>query len=333
MTPSISSSSLVLNPVIEGPVSGTPICWVGGKWTRISGYGLTIATQGLHYGTGVFEGIRAYWSERDGCAYVVRLSEHIDRLFESCRLVRIDPGVTAVEIRDIVLEIVERNGYQGDLYIRPIAFKSRLAAGTPFGVGLDGVEDLAAVYATPMPAKKELGSIRCGVSRWRRVPGDCIPARAKITGSYVNIALAVDEARSAGLDDAILLNTRGTVSEASTANVFVVSQGELVTPTLDCDVLGGQTRACVLELGADLGIPTVERPVDVSELDTAEEIFLTGTACEVTAVVEINGRSVGAGRPGPTTKAIFEAYRLSVHRDGDLHHSWTTKVRLGSHSI
>jgi branched-chain amino acid aminotransferase len=318
------------HPTITGPTSATPVCWAGGAWTSLSRYGLTIATQGLHYGTGVFEGIRAYWSERDTCAYVVRLTEHVTRLLESCRLVRIDIGLTAAEVRDIVLGVVERNAFPGDLYIRPLAFKSRLAPGTPFGVGLDGVEELFAVYATPMPSREELAGVRCGVSSWRRVPGDCIPARAKISGSYVNVALAVDEARTAGFDDAILLNTRGTVAEASTANVFVVSRDALLTPSLDCDILEGQTRACVLEIAADLGMATSERPLAVSELYSADEVFLTGTGCEIVSVEAINGRPVGDGGPRPAATRIFDAYRAAVRRDGDRHdrEQWTTKVVL-----
>ncbi|MGJ7908015.1 aminotransferase class IV [Actinopolyspora sp. H202] len=315
--------------MITGPASPTPVCWVNGSWTSMSEYGLTVATQGLHYGTGVFEGIRAYWSEQDTCAYIARLPEHVARLLESCRLVRIDLGLTASEIQDVIMELVERNAFSGDLYIRPVAFKSRLGPGTPFGVGLNGVEDLFAVYATPMPRRERLATLRCGVSSWRRTPSDCVPARAKITGSYVNVALAVDEARAAGLDDAILLNTGGTVSEASTTNVFAVSRGVLVTPSLDSDILAGQTRACVLEIAGDLGMTTTERPLTVSELYTADEVFLTGTGHEVVAVGEINGRPIGDGSPGPTTAEIFDTYRSAVLREvAGHHHDWTTKVLL-----
>ncbi|OFV78034.1 branched-chain amino acid transaminase [Rhodococcus erythropolis] len=327
MTSSNAEVSTSTNRKIVGPTSRTPICWIDGQWTAISDFGLTIATQGLHYGTGVFEGIRAYWKEQDACAYVVRIEEHINRFLDSCQLVRIDPGVTATEMRQIILEVVERNEFLGDLYIRPIAFKSQLAAGAPFGVGLAEVEDRMAVYATPMPSRKRLNRIRCSISGWRRIPGDCIPARAKITGSYVNVALAVDEARAAGYDDAILLNTRGTVAEASTANVFVVSRGKLATPSLDCDVLEGQTRACILELAVELGIFAEERPVSVSELYTADEIFITGTACEVTSVIEINGRAVKTGKPGPVTEYMFDTYRSIVTRTVGDHQEWTEQVR------
>lgn len=327
----MTAAAADVRPAIVGPTSRTPICWADGAWTELSRFGLTAATQGLHYGTGVFEGIRAYWSERDGCAYVVRLAEHVTRLLESCRLMRIDVGLTAAELRDIIVGLVERNRFPGDLYIRPLAFKSRLAPETPFGVGLHGVQDLFVAYATPMPGREQVSSLRCGVSSWRRVPGDCIPARAKVTGGYANVALAVDEARAAGFEDAILLNTRGTVAEASTANVFVVTGERLLTPSLDCDVLAGQTRACVFAIAADLNLAVAERPLSVSELYTADEVFLTGTGREIAAVVEIGGRPVGDGGPGPLTTRVFDRYRAAVHRDpgGPGYDAWTTKVLLG----
>lgn len=323
MTNSAQSST---PQVINGPQSPTPVCWVDGSWRSLSDYGLTIASQGLHYGTGVFEGIRAYWSNTDESSYIVRIPEHVNRLLESCRILRIDLGMTASEIHDLIVEAVKRNSFPGDLYIRPIAFKSKLEPGTPFGVGLSGVEGTFAVYATPMPSQEHIATVACGVSSWRRTPDHCIPSRAKITGSYVNVALAVDEARAAGFDDAILLNTHGTVAEASTANIFVVSRGRLTTPSLDCDILQGQTRACVIEIANDLGLTVQERRLAVSELYTADEVFLTGTGCEVVAVREINGRLIGDGRPGAVTETIFGRYRAAVRRESQYHHEWTTKV-------
>jgi branched-chain amino acid aminotransferase len=324
MTPPQTIESSTRAVIITGPTSHTPHCWIAGEWTTLDDHAITVATQGLHYGTGVFEGIRAYWTPRDSCVYVVRLAEHVNRLLDSCQLMRIDLGLTADDLCDIVIETVERNAFRGDLYIRSVAFKSKLSPGTPFGVGLDGVEDHVAVYATPMPSASQLRSIRCAVSGWRRIPSDCLPARAKVTGAYANLALAVDEARAAGYDDAILLNTRGKVAEASTANVFTVSRDMLATPSLDCDILAGQTRACILELAAYLGIPVAQHPIDLAELLTADEVFTTGTGSEISAVVQINGRAIGTGMPGPTTQALFDNYRARVHRDVDQHLAWTT---------
>lgn len=311
-----------------GPHSPVPCCWVDGRWTTVTQTGLTVATQALHYGTGVFEGIRSYWNATRDVSYLLRLDDHVDRFLRGCRLLRIDPKISAPELSDLIVALVERSGCRDDLYIRPLALKSRLAPGTPFGVGLSGVEDLVAVYAVPMPSRATLQSIRCSISSWRRVPGAAVPPQAKITGSYVNVALAVDEARAAGFDEAIMLNMAGTVAEASTSNVFALHGDTLTTPSRDSDILAGITRDCVLELTrAYLDVEVREAPLPVADLLVADEVFLCATGRELVAVTDISGRAIGTGAPGPVTTELFARYRAAVQGTDDSHSHWNTAAQ------
>ncbi|MGC7102841.1 aminotransferase class IV [Amycolatopsis lurida] len=318
--------ALAPDPLL-GPGSPVSCCWVDGRWTTVPQAGLTVATQALHYGTGVFEGIRAYWNAQRDVSYLFRLSDHVDRFLRGCRLLRIDPKVSAAELRDVIVALVERSGFRGDLYLRPLALKSRLAPGTPFGVGLSGVEDLVAVYAVPMPSRATLRTVSCSISSWRRVPSAAVPPQAKLTGSYVNVALAVDEARAAGFDEAIMLNTGGTVAEASTSNVFALHGNTLTTPSRDSDILPGITRDCVLELTRAYSAAEVrEAPLPVPDLLMADEVFLSGTGGELVAVTGIGGRAIGTGAPGPVTAELFTRYRAAVLGTDDAHAHWNTAV-------
>lgn len=326
MTPAVDHLS---QDALLGPTSPVNLCWVNGRWTDLSRAGLTLATQALHYGTGVFEGIRSYWNASESAPYLLRLDDHIHRFLDGCRLLRIDPGQSASGLRDVVVELIERSAESRDLYIRPIAVKLRLAPGTPFGVGLSGVDDLIALYAVPMPSRKELGTVRCSISSWRRVPGAAVPPQAKVTGSYVNIALAVDEARAAGLDDAILLNTGGTVAEASTSNVFALHGGVLSTPPPESDLLPGITRACVLELAQELpGLQVREAPLSVPDLLSADEVFLCGTGVELVAVTEIDGTTIGTGAPGPIVTQLFDLYGAIARGAVSRNSRWRTAVTV-----
>lgn len=317
---------------VVGPGSpATPVAYVDGRWTRVEDHGLTVTVQGLHYGTGVFDGIRGYWTDDDGTVRLLRLREHLTRFLASCRLLRLDTGHTLRDLEQVVTGLIERNRYAGDTYVRPLAFTTRLRPGTPFGVRLSGVETTLAVYGVPMRSNGagEMRGLRCGVSSWCRVPDEAIPARGKITGSYVNVALAVDEAYAAGYDEAILLNHRGFVAEASTSNVFLVRGDELITPGAGSDILEGITRACVLQIARDMGLTVVERDMHRSELLVADEVFLTGTGCEIVPVAEIDGRCLGGdGSMGPVCRRIRDRYHEAARGRVDRYHSWVTPVTL-----
>ncbi|RMI36436.1 branched-chain amino acid transaminase [Streptomyces triticirhizae] len=318
-------------PVNAAPVNGGQRDrWVfhQGAFVRAGEVALGPGTQGLHYGTGVFEGIRSFAAASgNGEALIFKAREHFERLRASCRLLRLDLPHDTDELVDIARELLRRNQLFGDSYLRPVVHKLALEPGTPFGVRLRGVSTAVTILALPMGDYGNPEGIRCGVSSWRRVPDSALPARAKITGAYANNALAVDEATAAGYDDAILLNQRGTVAEASTANVFVVHAGRVATPGPDSDILPGLTRAAVTRLLADVaGVAVAERDVPRSELLTADEVFLTGTGCGVVPVVEIDGRQVGEGRPGPVTTWVREAYGRATRGADPRYRHWNTPV-------
>ncbi|QKW07738.1 branched-chain amino acid transaminase [Streptomyces sp. NA04227] len=300
-----------------------------GEFVRASRAGLGPGTQALHYGTGVFEGIRAYAAHDGGDSLLFKAREHYTRLHASCRLLRLNLPHTVDELIDITRELIRRNDLTGDTYIRPLVYKLALEPGTPFGVRLSGVSTAVTVLALPMGDYSRAEGIRCGISSWRRVPDSALPARAKITGAYANNALAVDEATAAGYDEAILLDQRGAVAEASTANVFVVHAGKVATPGPDADILPGLTRAAVIRILADEAALTVaERTVQRSELLTADEVFLTGTGCQIVPVVEIDGRPVGDGTPGPLTTLVREVYQRAVRGADPRYRHWNTPVGL-----
>ncbi|MFJ1643383.1 MULTISPECIES: branched-chain amino acid transaminase [unclassified Streptomyces] len=282
--------------------------------------------QALQYGTGVFEGIRSY-ADGSGTANLYRAHDHFTRMIASARILRIAIAQSADELVEITAELLQRNGHTGDSYVRPLAYKTALEPGTPFGVRLQGVTSSLSIVTLPMGSYVTKEGIACGVSSWRRIPDSSLPARAKITGAYANNALAADEATQAGYDDAIFLNQAGHVAEATTANVFLVRSGRVITPHPESDILEGITRDSAISLlRRDKHIEVEQRTVLRSELCTADEIFLTGTGCEIVPVTALDGRPVGAGAPGPLTKALMIAYDQSVRGQNSRARTWLTRV-------
>ena len=296
----------------------------GGELVRVGDIRLSPATHALNYGTGVFEGIRAYWSERRGTLQVLKVREHFERFERSCRLLRIELPNTVDELCDVTLEILRRNAPREDTYVRPLAYKSAASV----GVNLKGETELS-IFTVPMGNYVELTGLRVCVSSWRRTPDNAIPARAKCTGSYVNTALAVDEAHMSGYDDAIFLTQDGQVSEASAANIFLVRKGQLITPPVTADILEGITRDAVMELaGKELGMPVVERAVDRTELYAADEVFLSGTGFQIAPVVEVDDRPVGTGSIGPVAKRLQELYFKAARGEWEDYADWTVAVEV-----
>ena len=304
-------------------------CYHGGEFVKMGDIRLSPATNALNYGTGVFEGIRAYWNERRGTLQVLRLKEHYERFEKSCRMLRIDLPHTVEELCEITLEILRRNAPREDTYIRPLAYK----AAESVGVKLALDEELS-IFTVPMGNYVELTGLRCCVSSWRRTPDTAIPARGKLTGSYINTALAVDEAQRAGYDDAIFLTQDGHVSEASAANIFLVRKGTLVTPPVTADILEGITRDAVMELSErELGMPVMPRDVDRTELYAADEVFLTGTGYQIAPVVEIDGREVGTGEMGPISNRLQELYFKAARGDNPHYDHWTVAVEVAQRTV
>lgn len=283
-----------------------------------------IMTHGFLYGTACFEGIRGYWCPDDSQMYVFRMKEHFERMLNSCKILKINPGFSLDELCDIATKVVFQCGDKQDVYIRPIFYKSSEYV----GVKLDGLDDDFMLFAVPFGAYLDLSKgLKVRVSSWRHIEDNMIPMRAKINGAYVNAALAKSEALVDGYDESIFLDSSGHVSEGSAENLFLVRNGKLITPTTTSDILEGITRATVLELARDyLGIETVERQVDRTELYVVDEAFFVGTGAQVSPITEIDRRTVGTGKMGPVCAAIQEAYFAVVKNKLPQFSDWCTPV-------
>lgn len=284
---------------------------------------VSIMTSAFNYGTGIFEGIRAYWSAEEGELFVFKLREHFQRFLHNCRLLLIELPYTVEQLCEITVELLRREGFRTDAYIRPLAYKSSEA----IGVRLHDLESECAIFAIPFGEyiDKPAGA-RAMVSSWRRLSDNAIPPRNKIIGAYVNSALAKTEAHLNGFDDAIMLTEDGHLSEGSAANLFLVRDRRLLTPPVTADILEGITRATVIELARDLGLETVERELDRSELYVADEVFLCGTAMGVVPLIEVDYRPIGEGKIGPIAKELRRLYQAVVRGQEPRYRRWCTPV-------
>jgi branched-chain amino acid aminotransferase len=295
------------------------IVYFHGEFVPLSEARVGILTHALHYGTGVFEGIRGYWNAAEQQLFLVRPLEHYQRWKQNCGILRIGVSASAGQLCQITAELVRRNGFRTDIYVRPLAYKSAERV----GVATDE-QDSFAVVALPfgeyLPSDKGL---HAGVSAWRRVEDNSIPARAKICGAYVNSALATDDARRAGFDEALLLNENGQVAEGATCNIFMVRKGALITPPITENVLEGITRDSVMELALqEMGLSVVERPIDRSELYICDELFLTGTAVGIAPVVRVDHRMVHDGSLGSITRELHRLYFEAVRGHLRAYRKW-----------
>lgn len=295
-----------------------------GKIVPIGEAKVSIMVHGLNYGTGCFEGIRAYWNEEEQQLYIFRMPEHYRRLHNSCRILMIGLPYTVDELGQITLDLLRREVFQEDTYIRPLAFKS--AEG--IGVRLKGVADTFAMFAMPFGRyiEREEGAKAC-VSSWRRIYDTALPARAKCTGAYINSALCKSEAEMNGFDEAIVLTRGGSVSEGSAENFFMVREGTLITPSVTSDILEGITRDTLLQIARDeLHIPVRERTVDRTELYTCDEAFFCGTGVQIAAITSIDHRLVGDGHIGPITNRLRNLYFDIVRGKVPQYRHWCTPV-------
>jgi branched-chain amino acid aminotransferase len=296
-----------------------------GKFVPIEEAKVSVMTHALNYGTGCFEGIRAYWNEEEEQLYVFRMKEHYQRLLYSARILQIKLPYTADELGDLTLELLRKEGYREDAYIRPLAYKGSEG----IGVRLHDLEDDLAIFALPFGRyieRREEG-VRAGVSSWRRVDDNAAPARAKITGTYVNSALAKTDAVLSGYDEAIVLTQEGHVSEGSAENLFLVKNGRLLTPPVTENILEGITRATVMEIvREEMTLWTTERQIDRSELYTADEAFFCGTGVQIAAIVEIDHRPIGEGTIGPVVSQFRDLYFDIVRGKVPKYREWCTPV-------
>ncbi len=288
-------------------MSPQPYAFLGGKQVPLAEAKVGVMTHALHYGTAVFEGVRGNWSEKHGKMFVFRLREHYERLLRGSNILKIELPYGVEDLIQITTDLVERNGYREDVYIRPLAFKSaQLVA----NLKLHEVESDFTLIVVPFGAYIENdGAIRCQTSSWRRPDDTMIPTGVKLSGLYTTGILAKTEAVMAGYDEAIVLNHDGTVSEGTGENLFLVRDGVLHTPSETDNCLLGITRECVIELAQkEFGMKVVERRMHRSELYLSDEVFLTGTAAHLTAVGELDNRQIGSGQMGPITRKLQDMY-------------------------
>lgn len=307
-----------------------PQAYFRGRFVPLADANINIRTHAFNYGTGCFEGIRGYWNEDAEQIFLYRVREHFQRLIMSGKILGMTCPHSADELSEIAIELVRRNGHREDCYIRPILYKGSEIV----GVRLHNLDDHFAMFSTLLGKYIEApDGCRCGTSSFRRIDDNAIPARAKVTGGYINSALAKTEAQLNGFDEAIMLTHDGHVSEGSGENIFLVSGNTLVTPAPSDNILIGITRSSIIQLARDeLGINTIERSVDRSELFNADECFMTGTAAEVTPVIEVDRRPVGSGSIGPVTQKLQSLFFDVVHGRDKKYLEWCTPVyiRMGA---
>lgn len=296
-----------------------------GKFVPLAEAKIGVMTNALHYGCAIFEGIRGNWNEEKKQMYIFRLREHYRRMQDGCRLLKIDLIYSLDKLCQITVEMVQKCDFKEDIYIRPLAYKSSEA----LGVRLHDLESDFLVFAIPWGRYLDVDKARCAVSSWRRPDDNTIPPQAKITGIYVNNAFAKTEAVSNNFDEAIMLSPDGHVSEGSGENIFLVIDGKLVTPATYSSILMGITRDTVIKLAqSELGLEVMERLIDRSELYTAQECFMTGTAAHLTPIAEIDHRPVGDGEIGPITAQLQKLYADVIRGRNPKYIDWCTPVYL-----
>lgn len=284
----------------------TQYAFFKGAFVPIDQAKISIMTHAFNYGTGCFEGIRGYWNGADRQLYVFRLLEHYQRLLQSAKILMMSPRYTAEQLCDITTELLRREGFQGDAYIRPLAYKTN----EQIGVKLHDLNDDLCIFATPFGryVENEEGA-HVGFSSWQRINDNNIPPRGKITGAYVNSAFMKTEAMLNGYDEALVLNELGHVCEGSAENVFILRGGKLITPPVYEDILEGITRNTVIEIAKnELGLETIERPISRTEFYVADAAFFCGTGVQVVNIAKVDHRPVGEGKLGPVVRAIRDLY-------------------------
>lgn len=298
---------------------GVDFVWFDGQYLKWEEAKVPIFVHALHYGTAVFEGIRAYPSNDN--LYIFRLKEHMDRLRKSANVYSFTTKFSIDELCKAAVDLIRKNGIRESCYIRPLTF-----------VGMHGI-DLNVTKNSPthttiiiFPFAKYFkgDGISACISSCRRIDDESIPPMAKASGNYLNSVLATQECRRNGYDESILLDRNGCVSEASGENIFVVRNGKLHTPQLSDSILEGITRNTAITIARDLGYDVVERPISRTELYFADEIFLTGTAAEIIAITKIDGNIIGNGREGTMTKSIRENYERIVIGKSKKFMGWLT---------
>ncbi len=307
------------------PITPTDTIWMDGELVPWDQATVHVLTHTLHYGTGVFEGIRAYPTS-SGVA-VFRLTEHIDRLLASAKILMLDCPYRSDELVTATKDLVRANGLDQGCYIRPLIYLGYGEMGlNPMPCPVN-VSIAAWSWGTYLGDDGVANGIRLKVSSWQRPDPNAVPTAAKSTGMYLNSSLAKVEALKAGYDEALLLAPDGRVSECSGENIFIVRDGRLITPPVsDAGALAGITLRSVEAIAGDLGVDVAHEAMVRTDLYTADEAFLTGTAAEVVPIREVDDRVVGDGRPGPITTRIQQTYFAAVRGEVDRYKDWLEHV-------
>lgn len=312
-------------PAPTGPF-GQPFPWVfvNGDIVREHEARLSIHANALSYGTGTFEGIRATWNPQHSELYLLEAEAHYERMHRSARALGLELPLSPSQLVEVSIQLLRRNEVRSDAYLRPLF----VLAGEELPVRMHAIQSQLSIAVTPVVGDYiDLRGVRCMVSSWRRPPDVVIPARAKVTGSYVGSALAKTDAIACGYDEAIMLNLAGHVAEATTSNIFLRRGRGWLTPAVNDDILEGITRAQVKALLAErTRRPVIERSIDRSELFVCDEMLLCGTAALVVPVIEVEGRPVGNGQAGETTVALLAELRAIAGRAVGRHGEWTAPV-------
>ncbi len=302
-----------------------PYAFFQGKIVPIEEAKVSIMTNALQYGTGFFGGIRGYYSTKEKHLSIFRLDDHYKRFLSSANILGCDFPFSHAQLKKITLDLVKKNKPQTNAYFRPFAY----VGNTELGPNLANTTLDFALYMIPLEEYMPLGKgLSLVVSSWQRVSDNAIPTRGKISGGYINSAFARKEATDGGFDEAIMLNKYGRVAEGSAENLFIVRDGKLITPSLSEGVLEGVTRRSIIKIVQDLGIEIIERPIERSELYVADEVFLTGTGCQVAWVEQIDKRKIADGNIGPVTSKLKEKFFKVVKGKDVQYEEWYTKIKV-----
>jgi len=295
-----------------------------GKIVLYSEAKVGVATHALNYGTAVFGGLRGYWNKEKKKLFVFRPVDHYRRFLSSCRLLCMEFDHTPESLVQLTLELLHKDNYQQDIYIRPLAYK----ADEQIGVRLHNLTDELTIFALPFGQYiKNDTSAHVTISSWRRIDDNMIPARGKISGAYVNSALAKTDALRAGFDEALVLTQDGHLSEGSAMNLFLVRDNVLITPPVTENILEGITRRTVIELARkELNLTVVERPIDRTEIYICDELILTGTAVQVTVATKIDHRPIGNGVMGPVGEGLRKLFETVARGNNPKYAHWNVAV-------
>ncbi len=295
--------------------------WFDGKYVPIEKANVPITTHAIHYGTSIFEGIRAYWNSKN--LHIFRLDEHLTRFRNSGKYYSISLNFSDKEIKNAIVNLCKKNKMKKSCYIRPFYFVGQ------YGINLHVTEKAptqVAVFMFPFGDLFNKKGITAGVSSWRKFSVSSIPPQAKMGGNYLNSILATQESKRNGYDEAILLDKFGYLSEAPGENIFLIINNEIITPPTSSSALKGITRDSVFKLAEDRDYKVGEREITRSELYIADEIFLSGTAAELTPIIKVDDLKIGNGKVGKITKELMSDYTDVVMNRNERYSSWLTAV-------